>query len=348
MDSSILVTGGAGFIGSHISLKLFENGYDVILVDSFISSSSKGVENIQKYIKKKYPSRSHFFSIFKGDIREYDLLNKIFSNAKKIGKSINGVIHLAGFKSVYESIEKPLLYYDNNLCGTINLLKCMELHNCKTIVFSSSASIYDQNNYGLINEEKEINPNNPYAKTKAIAELILEDIFKSNCEDWKIANLRYFNPLGAHPESIVGEELTLDSTNLFPNIIKVALKIKNEINIFGNDWPTKDGTCVRDYIHIMDLAEGHIRALKLLFSKKNYFINLNLGTGNGQTVLEVIRTFEETNLVKIPYVFKERRVGDNAKVVADNSLAKKILNWSPSLSLEDMCRDSWKWENKDK
>ncbi len=347
MDSSILVTGGAGFIGSHISLKLFEDGYNVILVDSFSRCSSKGVENIQKYIKKKYPTRSNMFSIFKGDIREYDLLIKIFSYSKEIGKSIQGVIHLAGFKSLYESINKPLLYYDNNLCGTINLLNCMELYNCNTLVFSSSASIYGQNNYGLINEKKEINPNNPYGKTKAIIESILEDIYKSNCKYWKIANLRYFNPLGAHPDSIVGEELSSDSTNLFPNIIKVALKIKKEINIYGNDWPTIDGTCVRDYIHVMDLADGHIQTLKLLFSNDNYFINLNLGTGNGKTVLEVIKTFEKTNLVKIPYVFKKRRIGDNAKVVADNALAKKILDWSPSLSLEDMCRDSWKWQNKD-
>ena len=345
MMRSILVTGGSGFIGSHISLKLLENGFDVYIADSFLRSSSYMIKNIKYYIKNRFPDANNRLHFFEGDIRDYDFLNKIFSFANLNSKNIEAVIHLAGLKSVSESVKKPLLYWDNNLCGAINLLRVMAQNDCKTIVFSSSAAIYDPYDSNKIVEETRINPINPYGQTKAAIEILLKDIYKSDPKNWRVANLRYFNPLGAHKSGLIGEEVLSDASNLFPNIIKVALKIKKEVYIYGNNWDTFDGTCIRDYIHVMDLAEGHIRTLEYLLSKRNKYLNLNLGTGEGKSVLEVIKTFEDINKVKIPFVYKDRREGDREKIIANISFSKKVLNWSPVLNLEDMCIDSWRWIN---
>ena len=341
--SSVLVTGGAGFIGSHTCLKLLEEGYDVFVIDSLINSDYITLEIIKKYFKEKNPSLQNNLYFYKGDIRDILLVNKIFSEASDLGKKIQAVIHFAGLKSVNNSIHDPLTYWDNNLTGTISLINLMDKNNCKTIVFSSSATIYEPKENMLIKENTIINPINPYGKTKATIESFLHDIYISDNKNWRIANLRYFNPVGAHPNGIIGERNGLEATNLFPKIMQVAQGAKKNISIYGNDWPSRDGTCVRDYIHVMDLAEGHIRTLNYLFLKENEFINLNLGTGIGKSVLQVIETFENTNGVKIPYIFEERRDGDRAEVVANIELAKATLKWEPIFELPEMCLHAWNW-----
>ncbi len=347
--SSILLTGGAGYIGSHTCLILLENGFDVFVIDSFVNSDKTNLDKIKIYFKKKYPEFSNNLYLFQGDIRDYALVNKIFFEAKNKKKEIKAVIHFAGLKSVNCSINNPLTYWDNNLNGTISLVKSMLKNKCSTLVFSSSASIYEPNTNELIKENTKIKPNNPYGKTKASIENFLEDIYMSNSNNWKIANLRYFNPVGAHTSGLIGEINSEKITNLFPKILQVALGQRSSIDIFGNDWPSKDGTCIRDYIHVLDLAEGHIKTLNYLFLREKEFININLGTGIGKSVLEVIQTFEKINSVKIPYIFKERRLGDRAEVVADIEFAKNILKWQPKYDLADMCRDAWEFiRNKEK
>ena len=342
--TSVFVTGGAGFIGAHTCLKLLENGFDVFVIDICYKTSFDKLERVQEFINKKLPKLSNKLYLFKGDIRDQNLLEGIFKKAIKIDKKINAVIHLAGLKSVYESINDPLTYWDNNLCGAISLLKVMNLNNCNIIVFSSSATIYDTSKNELIKEDENIKPINPYGKNKVAIESFLQDIYNSNKNIWKIANLRYFNPVGAHPDGIIGEDSKGDASNLFPNIIQVAKGHRKFINVYGNDWPSKDGTCIRDYVHVMDLADGHIKALNYLFSNNHKLINLNLGSGIGKSVLEVIKTFEEINSVKIPYLFANRREGDRSRVIADIELSKKILKWEPIYSLSDMCRDAWNWD----
>ena len=331
--SSVLVTGGAGFIGSHTCIKLLENKYDVFVIDSFYKTSSETLIKIQKYINKNYPNYSNKLYFFEGDIKNQILIDKVFTKAKELDKKINSVIHFAGFKSVYDSIYNPILYWDNNLGGTISLLKSMYKNDCKILVFSSSATIYDANNSKMIKEDTNINPINPYGKTKAAIESLLIDTYHSNKNKWRIANLRYFNPVGAHPDAFIGEDINGEVRNLFPNIIQVAKGLKDFVSIYGNDWPSLDGTCIRDYIHVMDIAEAHMRTLNYLYSKKSEFINLNLGTGIGKSVLEVIKTFEETNKVSIPYLFKSRRQGDRARLVADIELSRSPLLKASLISL---------------
>ena len=344
--SSVLVTGGAGFIGSHTCLKLLENGYDVFVIDSLINSKQNTLDLIKKYHREKNPGFENNLYFSKGDIRDCLLINKIFSEANDFGKKIKAVIHFAGLKSVNSSIHNPIEYWDNNLYGTISLIKSMKENNCKNLAFSSSATIYEPKINQLVKEDTKINPINPYGKTKASIESFLSDVYNSDPKNWRIANLRYFNPVGAHPCGLIGEKNSQEATNLFPNILQVAKGYRRNISIYGKDWPSKDGTCIRDYIHVMDLAEGHIRALNYLVSKKNEFINLNLGTGIGKSVLEVIETFEKTNNLKIPYIFEDRREGDRAEVVANIELSKNILKWEPTFELSDMCIHSWNWENK--
>ena len=346
--SAILLTGGAGYIGSHTCLKLLENRFDVFVIDSFEMSDPSTLEIIKKYFKKNFPDFINTLYYFQADIRDYSSINKVFSKAEKLDKAIKAVIHFAGLKSVNSSISNPLIYWDNNFSGTISLIKSMEKNNCRTLVFSSSATIYEPEGKELIKEDTRINPNNPYGKTKAAVESLLKDIYNSNPEMWRIANLRYFNPVGSHPSGVIGEENNKDLTNLFPKILEVANGFKDKISIYGNDWNSKDGTCIRDYIHVMDLAEGHLRTLNYLTLKQNKFINLNLGTGEGKSVLEVIETFEKVNKIKIPYIFEKRRKGDRAEVVANIEFSKNILNWQPTFKLSEMCRDSWNWANKNK
>ena len=340
----ILVTGGSGFIGSHIAVLLIENGYEVIIVDSLINSSINSVAKIKKLLKEICPKNEKNLKFFKGDILDSEFLKNVFLDAKNSNKPINAVIHLAGLKSVNDSIINPLKFWEVNLNGTINLINIMSHFGCNKIVFSSSATVYKKSNE-LIKENCEINPINPYGQTKAAVERLLNDLYNCPSQNWAITSLRYFNPIGAHYSGMIGEDPKGMPSNIFPLINKVALGELSEIKIFGNDWDTYDGTCIRDYIHVMDLADGHISALKHLFDKKKYKLTLNLGTGLGTSVLDLITKFQEVNNIQIPFSYSKRREGDTSKVVADNKLAKKILNWSPKKNIKEMCRDGWRWQS---
>ena len=267
----------------------------------------------------------------------------MFDNANQNKKPFSAVIHLAGLKQVANSVYNPLEYWENNVFGSINLLKIMEDNNCKTIIFSSSATIYEKTSGENIKESFSINFN-PYGSTKAAVEKILLEVFKSKPNQWRIINLRYFNPIGADPSGLLGEQPVNNPSNIFPIILDVASNKFKRLSIYGNDWETDDGTAVRDYIHISDLSNGHIKALEFLETNKPQYLNLNLGTGIGTSVLELIKTFEHSNKVEIPYVYDKRRPGDVSYAVADNSLARSILNWSPEKKLSEMCVDGWRWQ----
>ena len=343
---SILVTGGAGFIGSHTCILLLKKGYDVFILDSFFNSSEKSIKKILLTLEHENIDINNKTHLIKGDIKNKDDIEKVFQLSLNIKKKIIAVIHFAGLKSVFDSTLEPLNYWENNLYGTINLLIIMKKYECKNIVFSSSASIYKTQSKKLLNENDPCDPINPYGNTKLTIENVLKDVFKSEPLEWRIACLRYFNPIGAHEFGLLGEDPIGKPNNIFPQITKVAMGKLNNIQIFGSDWPTPDGTGVRDYIHVMDLAEGHLSALDYLINNRSQILILNLGTGLGTSVLELITTFQEVNNIKVPYVFAGRRDGDNAIVVADNSLAKSVLNWEPKRNLKDMCRDGWNWQMK--
>jgi len=340
----VLVTGGAGFIGSHTCYALLEQGYEIIVIDSYINSNQKSLQRVVNILKNNNIVNKLDIEIAKLDIRDETLLDKLFSKYKNLGKPIQAVIHFAGRKSVKESVLKPLLYWDVNVNGSINLLRVMDRYDCRTIVFSSSATIYGLSDNSPLKEDAEINPINPYGRTKVTVEQILNDTYKSNSHKWKIANLRYFNPIGAHSSGMIGESPVGIPNNIFPYITQVAAGILDELTIFGNNWPTLDGTCIRDYIHVMDLAEGHIATLKYLNKGESKIVNLNLGTALATSVLELIDTFEQVNNIKITKKFSSRRIGDSCTVIADNSLALSCLEWSPKRDLEKMCLDGWKWQ----
>ena len=339
-----LLTGGAGFIGSHTCLALLEKGYEVIVVDSFINSSKKSLERVLEIMRMGGKNHSERLVVEEVDLRDLKALNNVFLNAINNGKKIDAVIHFAGLKSVSDSISNPLNYWDVNVYGTINLVKTMEIFNCKSIVFSSSATIYDPSGSNLIDENYKLSPINPYGNTKYSIEILLRDLFNSSNKNWKIFNLRYFNPIGAHYSGLIGENPIGIPNNIYPLITKVAAKKIKHLEIFGSDWDTEDGTGVRDYIHVMDLAEGHVKAAEKILESKSEVMNINLGTGKGTSVLELINTFQDVNKVKIPFVFGKRRLGDYGKVVANNSLAIEFLNWKPFRTIEDMCSDGWKWQ----
>lgn len=343
---SILLTGGAGFIGSHTCLSLLENGFTIFVIDSYINSSRKSLKNVLKIFNKDNVDLKTSLYSFEGDLKNEKDIEAIFKKANEVNKSIDAVIHFAGLKSVAESIAYPLDYWENNFYGTINLLKIMEKYNCKSIVFSSSATVYRSKKNKLLKEKDRCSPVNPYGQTKLAVEKLLNDIFTSAPSEWRIACLRYFNPVGAHESGLIGEDPFGKPNNLYPQITKVAIGNMSEIKIFGSDWPTPDGTGIRDYIHVMDLAEGHISALNYLLNEKPQIITLNLGTGIGISVKAFIKTFEKINNVQIPFRYVERRPGDNAFVVADNSLAKSILNWEPKRDIEDICKNGWNWQLK--
>ena len=343
---NLLITGGAGFIGSHTSLLLLEEGFNLVIYDSFHNSSEKVFERFRKILKCDETYLSKRIKVIKGDIRDKKLLDEVFNNFLSSGEPISAVLHFAGLKSVSESVKNPISYWDVNLLGTKNLIEVMAKHDCYKLVFSSSATIYGSTNAQKINEDHHINPHNPYGHTKAGVENLLTDLCNSN-NKWSLAILRYFNPVGAHPSGQIGEDPFGIPNNLFPFICQVAVGRLDKLLIFGNDWPTSDGTGVRDYIHIIDLAEGHLCALKNLFeNNNNRILKLNLGSGKGHSVLEVIKTFNEVTGVNIPYSITKRRRGDTAITVADPSLSKKILGWETKRSLFEMCRDSWNWQTK--
>lgn len=344
---SILLTGGAGYIGSHTCFLLLQRGYNVFVIDSFVNSSPESLKRVLKILNKQKVSFSNRLYVFKGDLRDKAFIKKIFEFSKEIRKEIKSVIHLAGLKSVKESILNPTKYWDFNVNSTINLVETMSEFNCSTIVFSSSASIYkNQSINKSLDERSEIKPTNPYGKSKFAIESLLKDVYGSYPNNWKIINLRYFNPIGAHSSGMIGEDPMGIPNNIFPILTRVAIGKIKELEIYGNNWPTLDGTPIRDYIHVMDLADSHVFSLDYLHRFQSKFLSLNIGTGKGTSVLELINIFQKVNNLKIPYVFRDRREGDNAILVAKNKLASKLLNWIPKRSIEDMCIDGWKWQIK--
>ena len=326
----ILVTGGLGFIGSHTVVELLENNYEVVIVDNLYNAKLDVLDKIEKITGK----RAKFY---KEDVCDKVALEKIF---KEEGK-IDSVIHFAGYKAVGESCAKPLMYYHNNLMSTINLLEVMKENNVKSFIFSSSATIYgERETPKYVEEMGRGKTTNPYGTTKAMIEQILEDLYKSDNE-WSISILRYFNPIGAHSSGLIGESPNGIPNNLMPYILKVANGDLEVLNVFGNDYPTPDGTGVRDYIHVVDLAKGHISALnKILKSGAGIYI-YNLGSGKGVSVLELVNTFEKVNSIKVNYRITDRRPGDIAENYADPSKALRELGWKTEKTVEDMCRDSW-------
>ena len=331
--TKILLTGGAGYIGSHMAIELLQTGYEVVVYDNLSNSSPHSIDRASKIVGQK-------IQLIEGDIRDHQQLNKIFEL-----NNFEGVIHFAGLKAVGESVEQPLSYYNNNVYGSISLLETMTAHNVKTLVFSSSATVYDNLSPSPYNEESStLSPSNPYGMTKLIVENILTDIYSAD-PTWSIAKLRYFNPVGAHPSGLIGENPSGMPNNIMPMITQTAFGIRDTFSIFGNDYPTPDGTGIRDFIHVTDLVLGHLYALKYCL-KRTGLININLGTGIGHSVLELLAAFERVNKVKVPYQVVARRPGDIAECYADTTLAKKMLGWSATRDLDDMCRDSWNWQTK--
>ena len=337
----LLITGGSGFIGSHTCLVLLNQGYELYVLDSNINSFQEVIDKVKKIAKNK---NLHFY---KGDIRDRYILNQIFFDSQKTGEGIVGVIHFAGLKAVKNSIINPLEYWDSNVNGTINLLKVMQENNCKTIVFSSSATIYGLSGKKPILEKDLIKPINPYGHTKAAIEQILKDLSNSEDKAWRIITLRYFNPIGAHESGLIGEKTLDKPENIIPLLNKVAAGKIRLFKVFGKDWDTIDGTGVRDYIHVMDLAFAHLKAFEYIFNGPTNNVQLNIGTGKGTSIIELINTYKEVNGVDIPYIFVERRDGDVPYSVADNTMAKSLLNWTPIRDLKLMCRDSWNWYIRD-
>jgi UDP-glucose 4-epimerase len=329
---AILLTGGAGYIGSHTIIELQNAGYEVIVVDNFSNSKPESLHRVSAITGKN-------FKTYHLDLLNRNGLERVFFENR-----IDAVIHFAGLKAVGESVEKPLHYYHNNLTGTLILCETMKKHDVKRLVFSSSATIYGLPERVPISEDFPVGATNPYGRTKQMIEEILHDLYHSDHE-WSISALRYFNPIGAHRSGAIGEDPNGIPNNLMPFITKVAVGELKELKVFGADYPTEDGTGVRDYIHVVDLAIGHLKALQNVLTTTG--VNAyNLGTGNGYSVLEVIEAFEKTSGRKIPYTITERRPGDVAMCFADPSKAKKELNWFATRSLEEMCADSWRWQDK--
>lgn len=326
----ILVTGGAGFIASHTNVELLNAGYEVVVVDNLINSSRKSIDRVEELTGKK-------IIFYEEDLLNEKALDDIFDKEK-----IDSVIHFAALKAVGESCEIPLRYFDNNLTGTLNLLKVMEKHNVKSLVFSSSATVYGKPKTVPIKEDFPLSVSNPYGRTKLITEDMLRDIYKSDNE-WNIAILRYFNPIGAHESGRIGENPNGIPNNLLPYIAKVAAGQLECVNVFGDDYDTPDGTGVRDYIHISDLADGHIKALQKL-SEHPGLVTYNLGTGVGYSVLEIIKSFEKACGKKIPYKIAPRRAGDIDMCYADPLKAKEELGWEAARGIDKMCEDAWRWQ----
>lgn len=331
MNKNILVTGGAGYIGSHTTLALLEAGFHVIVLDNLSNSSQTSLKKIYEICGKKP-------AFIKGDITDTTLINKIF-----IEHNISAVFHFAGAKAVGESVIDPIKYYENNLAGSINLLKTMAANNVFTFVFSSSATVYGIPTTMPINEDFPVGkPTNPYGRSKLMVEQVLKDLCSSDPR-WSIAILRYFNPIGAHESGQIGESPQGLPNNLLPYISKVAIGTLPELIVFGNDYPTSDGTGVRDYIHVVDLAAGHLKALNKIFETVG-IRSWNLGTGTGYSVLEIIKTFERISEKVIPFRYSSRRPGDVSECWSDPSKAERELGWKANLSLEDMIRDTWRWQ----
>ena len=328
----VLVTGGAGYIGSHTCVELLDAGYEVLVLDNLSNASSQSLERIEQITSKKV-------SFIEGDIRDKGKLQEIFQNY-----AIDSVIHFAGLKAVGESVSKPLEYYDNNINGTLVLLETMQQYGCKKIVFSSSATVYGDPHATPIKEDFPLSATNPYGRTKLFIEYILRDLYVSD-PSFKIVILRYFNPIGAHKSGLIGEDPNGIPNNLLPFISQTAVGKREYLSVFGNDYATKDGTGVRDYIHVVDLSLGHIKALQKLESLQELLI-VNLGTGKGYSVLETVAAFEKASGKKVPYKIAPRRSGDIAECFADPSYAKEVLGWHAARGIEEMCEDAWRWQSQ--
>ncbi|EOO70941.1 MULTISPECIES: UDP-glucose 4-epimerase GalE [Bacillus cereus group] len=327
---AILVTGGAGYIGSHTCVELLNNGYEIVVVDNLSNSSEESLNRVKEITGKQ-------FEFYKEDVLNREALDTIFEE-----NTIEAVIHFAGFKAVGESVQIPLTYYHNNITSTLALCEVMQKHNVKKMIFSSSATVYGIPETSPITEDFPLSATNPYGQTKLMLEQILRDVAVANAE-WSIALLRYFNPFGAHESGRIGEDPNGIPNNLMPYVTQVAVGKLKELSVFGNDYPTKDGTGVRDYIHVVDLANGHVRALEKVL-RTTGIEAYNLGTGTGYSVLEMVETFEKVSGKKVPYKITERRPGDVAVCFADACKAKRELGWEAKHGLEEMCLDSWKWQ----
>ena len=331
--STVLVTGGAGFIGSHTSVELLNAGYDIIILDNFVNSKPESLKRIKELTGKD-------FKFYQADIRDEEAMTKVFAENK-----IDAVIHFAGLKSVPQSVKEPLNYYDNNIAGTVCLCRVMDKAGCKKLVFSSSATVYGSKNPSPLREDMPTGgTTNPYGTTKDFIEQILQDLCISDSE-WGVSILRYFNPIGAHKSGRIGEDPNGIPGNLMPYITQVAIGKLECLNVCGNDYPTPDGTGVRDYIHVVDLALGHIKALDRLLKVKGCEV-YNLGTGKGYSVLDVVKAFEKASGIKINYRIAPRRAGDVACCYADATKAKEVLGWQAQYDIDDMCADSWRWQSQ--
>ena len=330
----ILITGGAGYIGTHTCVELSEAGDEFIVFDNFSNSSKESLNRVEKITGKEV-------KYIVGDIRDKKALENVFDKYE-----IDSVIHFAGLKAVGESVEEPLDYYNVNVHGTLVLLEVMKAKNCKKIVFSSSATVYGDPSSAPIDESFPLSATNPYGRTKLFIEEILQDLYKSD-NIWKIIILRYFNPIGAHKSGLIGEDPNGIPNNLVPYIAQVAVGKLEYLSVFGDDYNTKDGTGVRDYIHVVDLANGHVKAIEKINSIDNVLI-VNLGTGQGYSVLEMIKSYERASEKKVSYKIVKRRDGDIAECYANPSYSKNVLNWSASKTLDEMCEDSWRWQSMNK
>ena len=329
--SKILVTGGAGYIGTHTCVELLNKGEEVVVLDNFSNSSPEALENVKKITGKDV-------KLYEGNMIDRNILEKIFNE-----NDISAVIDFAAYKAVGESVQKPVEYYTNNVSTVLVLLDEMKKHNVKTLVFSSSATVYGDPEVVPITEECKVGgTTNPYGTSKLMVEQILQDLYKSDNE-WNIAILRYFNPVGAHESGLIGEEPQGIPNNLMPYIVRVAAGILPELSVFGNDYDTPDGTGVRDYIHVVDLAKGHLKALEKLNKEKQGLFIYNLGTGKGYSVLDMVKAFEKASQKEVKYKIAPRREGDIATCYSDPKKAQEELGWKAEKSLEDMCRDSWKF-----
>ncbi len=327
----VLVTGGAGYIGSHTIILLIKAGYEVVIFDNFSNSSRESINRVEKLVNQK-------IELVEGDIRNGDDLQKVFDSYK-----IDSVIHFAGLKAVGESVEKPLKYYDNNVNGTRVLCEVMAENGCKSIVFSSSATVYGDPHTVPILENFPLSATNPYGRSKLFVEEILRDVYVSDSE-WKIVLLRYFNPVGAHESGTIGEDPNGIPNNLMPFIAQTAVGKREQLSVFGDDYDTPDGTGVRDYIHVVDLADAHVKALDNI-ANFDEVMSINIGTGNGYSVLDMVKAFEEASNKKVPYVITERRAGDIASCYANPSYAKEVLGWEATHSIKEMCEDTWRWQS---
>lgn len=328
---AILVTGGAGYIGSHTCVELLNEGYEVVVLDNLSNSSEKSLERVKQITGKEV-------KFYKGDILDRDILKEIFKAEK-----IESCIHFAGLKAVGESVEKPWEYYNNNIAGTLTLTDEMRKHGCKNIIFSSSATVYGDPAMIPITEEcPKGTCTNPYGWSKSMLEQVLSDMQKADLE-WNVILLRYFNPIGAHKSGLIGENPNGIPNNLMPYITQVAVGKLKELGVFGDDYDTPDGTGVRDYIHVVDLAKGHVKAINKL--KENVGLGIyNLGTGTGYSVLDIVKNFEAATGMKVPYAIKPRRAGDIATCYSDAAKAEKELGWKAQFGIKEMCADSWNWQ----